>query len=165
VAGKRDVVEARRACEELRAQAAQQQRQLAEVEVARIKAEERAARARKAAHSKSTEAEDLKIQAGKWEEAVGFAQELQQQAAEQVGALELALQQARADCAGLEQRLERCDGQVQELEGMLQRALIRSQMVFDRCGELEVELSLAQEVSHRARKESWTRALLGKNVF
>ena len=64
---KRDVAEARRARDEQRTQVVLLQQQLAVAEAERAKAEERATQARKAAHSKSREAQDLRRQVAKWD--------------------------------------------------------------------------------------------------
>ena len=105
---KREAAEGRRGREEQRAHAIALQQKLAEAESACLKADERASKARKAAQAKSTEVEDLKIQVSKWESAVGFAQQLHQQALEERGIIEQELETARTSCLDMQVQLDSC---------------------------------------------------------
>jgi len=154
---KRDVAEARRARDEQRTQVVLLQQQLADAEAERAKAEGRAAQARKAAHSKSREAQDLRSQVAKWESALSFAQQLHKEAVEEANLLRQELT-ARADGGGLDEAV--ChevlvsEEQVTDVLHILQELLGRVELVVNRRGELEVELSLAQQRLINEREHS-----------
>ena len=126
--------------------------QLAAADAARVKAEEIARKARKAAHGLSAEVEDLRIQASKWQVACEFAQQLQEQSAAAAAAAEarmLAAECTRAHRGGA------ADDACGESDGEQMNAL------FERCaGSVQGLWDVLDGIGARLEQETVTRARL-----